>query len=421
MARSKPVVLLFVALVTFAGCLDNKGAQTRAASSSPPPTETDEAPPSAEPVASEAPPSESPEPEPPADPENETEPEAPPAPPAPVATASVTSPSSSFAQYESDVYFEVKSPLVLDGGASTGEALGYAWDLGDGRTGAGRKVEATYLLFGDYTVTLRVTDTLGRNASTELFLHAAPPVAPEGDIVVRKGFTGSWSAHLDPTTQQPLIVSHEFPLPFGTKRLDIRVTWDVGPAHGDEASVTDVELGVFNVTGGRVVNAHGPGPIHATITAATALVPGYWRLELTPLRAPATSYRVDVLAWTVEPLTATFRGEFKDQDSPAAVAHELVTPGRVATLFAQLAWDGPDDGTIACQPADALASPLSVVAAPSSTPGKDYSSDDPASCEDILEDKDAGQALSDGGKWTFTVAAEPKAVGTTYVLTVLYA
>ena len=76
----------------------------------------------------------------------------------------------------------------------------YQWDV-DGLPpvptfdggGAGPRFSYTYNRFGDYTVTLRVTDDLGRHTDTQLVMHVnqgnAPPVArtSTGDYVVLEG------------------------------------------------------------------------------------------------------------------------------------------------------------------------------------------------------------------------------------------
>ncbi len=81
--------------------------------------------------------------------------------------------------------------------APTGQTLTYAWDFGDGSTGAGVSVTHAYGLGGQYTVTLRVTATDGASASAKVgaaISVAAPSIAnflpasgPVGTLVTVNG------------------------------------------------------------------------------------------------------------------------------------------------------------------------------------------------------------------------------------------
>jgi chitinase len=53
-----------------------------------------------------------------------------------------------------------REPIVLDAGCSVGidEGAVFEWDLGDGRSATGQRVEARYRESGEFTVTLRVRD-----------------------------------------------------------------------------------------------------------------------------------------------------------------------------------------------------------------------------------------------------------------------
>ncbi|MHA7143238.1 PKD domain-containing protein [Arthrobacter sp. TmT3-37] len=68
----------------------------------------------------------------------------------------------------------------FDGSTSTdadGTIASYAWDFGDGTTGAGAKASKTYAAAGTYTVRLTVTDNSGavHTASRAVTVTAAPP------------------------------------------------------------------------------------------------------------------------------------------------------------------------------------------------------------------------------------------------------
>jgi len=68
-------------------------------------------------------------------------------------------------------------PLVVtfNGGASSspnGAIVSYAWDFGDGSSGAGVSLTHTYSEKGVYTVTLTVTDETGKSGSRSMAVEA---------------------------------------------------------------------------------------------------------------------------------------------------------------------------------------------------------------------------------------------------------
>jgi DNA/RNA endonuclease G (NUC1) len=89
------------------------------------------------------------------------------------------------------------SPLSFDGTASSdpdGDVLTYAWDFGDGTTGAGAKPSHTYADNGSYTATLTVKDPVGAddsqtrtitvsNATPVVTTLSATPVVLSGETV----------------------------------------------------------------------------------------------------------------------------------------------------------------------------------------------------------------------------------------------
>jgi PKD repeat protein len=101
----------------------------------------------------------------------------------------------------------------LSGANSTdpdGTIASYAWDLGNGQTGTGSAIQATYTEAGSYTVTLTVTDDRGATASQTLVIDVSEDsnIAPgadftadpeSGTVPLTVNFDGSASADVDGT------------------------------------------------------------------------------------------------------------------------------------------------------------------------------------------------------------------------------
>jgi len=69
------------------------------------------------------------------------------------------------------------NPVTFDGTASydlQGDIADYAWDFGDGSTGAGAQIEHTYIEGGYYVATLTVTDGEGATASVHVGMNVQP-------------------------------------------------------------------------------------------------------------------------------------------------------------------------------------------------------------------------------------------------------
>ena len=77
----------------------------------------------------------------------------------------------------------------FDGSASSdpdGTLSGWAWDFGDGTTGAGETASHTYSKAGDYAVKLTVTDDKGTSSETAATLQVTPPAA--GTVLAKDSF-----------------------------------------------------------------------------------------------------------------------------------------------------------------------------------------------------------------------------------------
>ncbi len=81
--------------------------------------------------------------------------------------------------------------VKLDGTSSTddGGIVSWAWDLGDGTTRAGSRVEHTYAESGDKVVTLTVTDDTGLTSTTSRTVRVEAPLATQ---VVPAGSQWKW-------------------------------------------------------------------------------------------------------------------------------------------------------------------------------------------------------------------------------------
>lgn len=73
--------------------------------------------------------------------------------------------------------FEDQPIIIFNGSGSTsslGHVVGYAWNFGDGSTGAGSDTSHGYAAPGDYTVTLTVADDIGNTASSNFVVTVKP-------------------------------------------------------------------------------------------------------------------------------------------------------------------------------------------------------------------------------------------------------
>jgi len=69
--------------------------------------------------------------------------------------------------------------VAFDASTSTGSIAAYAWDFGDGTTGAGRMTSHTYTTPGTFTASLTVQDDAGDSSTaTHTITLSAPPAPP---------------------------------------------------------------------------------------------------------------------------------------------------------------------------------------------------------------------------------------------------
>jgi len=86
------------------------------------------------------------------------------------------------ARPSASVSYSPSNPVILAPVTFTASATGgtqpytYSWDFGDGTTGSGSSVSHSYLLAGNYTVTLTVTDANGLKATASVTITVALPL-----------------------------------------------------------------------------------------------------------------------------------------------------------------------------------------------------------------------------------------------------
>jgi chitodextrinase len=71
-----------------------------------------------------------------------------------------------------------------NGGSACAQACSYAWDFGDGTTGAGITTTHAYRTAANYAAKLTVTDARGAQAAVAQTVSVASPTPPTGTIVV---------------------------------------------------------------------------------------------------------------------------------------------------------------------------------------------------------------------------------------------
>ena len=149
--------------------------------------------------------------------------------------------------------------LQFSGSDPDGDAITYAWDLGDGTTGSGTTppAEHRYADDGTYTVTLIVSDVKGAADTTSTSVVVAN-VAP---------VVGAITAPLHPVaTNQPVTVSTMFS-DAGT--LDVHsaiVDWDANGTSSTSAGVVTEANGAGTVSASRAYTTPGVYAIRITVS-----------------------------------------------------------------------------------------------------------------------------------------------------------
>ncbi len=101
---------------------------------------------------------------------------------------------------------EVRQPVTFEGGGSTpgsGQIVRYDWSFGDGTTGSGAAVSHVYARAGDYTVTLRVTDSGNQAASASHAIAISPVVTQPQPQPPLPGGGGNQPGGVTPTPPPP--------------------------------------------------------------------------------------------------------------------------------------------------------------------------------------------------------------------------
>jgi PKD repeat protein len=155
-------------------------------------------------------------------------------------------------------------PVAFDGSGSTpgsGQIVRYEWTFGDGATGSGATVSHIYARAGNYTVSLKVTNSDGRTATAELTIYVNPAARPPTAVINGPGQgTEGEAVSFDGSGSTP-----------GGGQI-VRYEWDFGDgASGSGATVshTYTRAGAYTVSL-KVTNS---GNLSASATHAIAIGP----------------------------------------------------------------------------------------------------------------------------------------------------
>lgn len=86
------------------------------------------------------------------------------------------------------------TPVDFDASATTdpnGNSMTYFWEYGDGATGQGKKTKHTYVAVGDFTVSLKVTDSQSAYSVLGKQIEVSKDKPPVAVLKVRPGLDGS--------------------------------------------------------------------------------------------------------------------------------------------------------------------------------------------------------------------------------------
>ncbi len=114
------------------------------------------------------------------------------------------------------------SAVLFDGSGSaaqnTSTIVSYQWNFGDGQTGSGPSATHTYALAGNYSITLTITDSIGRTGSATKIIAVTAAARPTADFVFSPN-----PAQLN----QPIHFNASGSTPTAGRRI-VSYTWDFG-------------------------------------------------------------------------------------------------------------------------------------------------------------------------------------------------
>jgi hypothetical protein len=193
--------------------------------------------------------------------------------------------------------------VAFDGRASTDPdghtPLTYAWNFGDGTTGAGATPSHSYVVDGVYTVTLVVTDALGMQSApattTATIANIAPTVNAGPNVFLRPGDAfnlsatfsdpggndGPWTYTIDwgdgatsngtaPTQSEPIATSHVY-AEAGTYTVQVMVTDMDGGAGSDALTAAVTESVPSPIT--HVLLAAGQSTVNQKVYTTASISP----------------------------------------------------------------------------------------------------------------------------------------------------
>jgi len=215
--------------------------------------------------------------------------------------------------------FEVTLSAALSSDPD-GDIETYAWDFGDGTSGAGLSVSHTYTEAGTYTITLVVTDSAGQTDRTSKTVYVTPP-EPPGPTASFTASPGSGTSPLSVRFDASASTYTSYPLTY---------TWDFGDGgSGSGVIVSHLYIGAGTYTVTLIVR--GPDGKEGTATGTvTVNAPG----GTAPAGSPSARFDIDDNTGV-----APHRAQFDPADSEAA-------EGRTISTYTWSFGDGTAESTI---------------------------------------------------------------------------
>jgi PKD repeat protein len=216
--------------------------------------------------------------------------------------------------------------VIVNGSASLGDGLAYAWDLGDGSMGTGVTLNHTFAIPGDYNVTLTVTNAAGLNDSMIRHLSLSNGTTATGPVA---RFIAAPMSGAVPLTVK--FNAYESTDPYGISEY----SWDFGDgAKGSGMTPTHQYTvpGKYRVTL-TIRDSRGlSDSTGKTIVANSALVvPGLATPTKTPLIVTPTSTSKPAIN---KPPVALFNHTYKAPVLNLTAARSYDTDGKIV----QYAW-----------------------------------------------------------------------------------